>query len=133
VKKSSQIIPVCVCSLLLFSCNARESSRFTPLPPVLTASQYSSSEVVLIGRVRSINTAKGEYGQEFLVADVSVDAFIKGDGRGSEKVVVNTNLSHFQFDCCLEGQRYLMYLKRNEKLGYFAPTSGKGDFVLIHD
>lgn len=117
-------------ALLVTGCKNHQNARLGLSPTVLTASQYDVSDIVLVGRVSALKTVEGDFGQEFLVADVAVIAFIKGEENSIVQVVVDTNMPHFNFGCCLKDRVYIMYLNKNANLGYLTPSDRK-DFLLV--
>jgi hypothetical protein len=133
MKKASLLTFLCISALLFSGCKSHQGSRLGFSPTVVAASQYNASDIILVGRVSALNAVKGEYGQEFLIADVAVIAFMKGDGPAIVQVVADTNMPHFNFGCCLKDRIYIMYLNNNKTLGYLAPLNGKNDFLLVDD
>ncbi|MEP5374246.1 MAG: hypothetical protein ABJQ14_00375, partial [Hyphomicrobiales bacterium] len=112
-------------------CESHQDAHFEFSPAVLTASQYDASDIVLVGRVSTLKPVAGDFGQEFLVAEVAVIAFIKGEGNAIVQVVVDTNMPHFNFGCCLKDRVYIMYLNENANLGYLVPFNEK-DLLLVY-
>lgn len=82
----------------------------------------SASDLVIIGRVESIDTATDNRVER--VAAVRIESRLKGSVQGLVKVRYRSGISEFDPDCCDLGERYVFFLRAGHD-GVYQSVNGR--------